>query len=302
MPPTPAGSSLEEAMSAYGFVFTLASAVPDLKAILEQAIAGKWTADRLTATVESSNWWRTNADTVRHLVTLQATDPATYSRSLANAKELITLKAQQMGRAIDDATAHRLALQTLTENASWDDQRLSMLVTNNTGLRRGDGASRALYGDAAQLHNHMTQVAQNYGVGYSESWLTSWVNEISSGRNSIDGWEAIMRARAKAAFPQFAQQIDAGMTIRDIADPYIATYAQTLEVPETDVTLRDSMIQRALSQSGPDGTTQTAMPMWQFQRQLKDDPRYDRTQQAKDDAFAALGKIGRDFGFVGGSA
>jgi hypothetical protein len=47
---------------------------------------------------------------------------------------MIQLKAQQLGRTLDDATAQRLAMQTLTENGSWDDQRLSQLLTNNTTL------------------------------------------------------------------------------------------------------------------------------------------------------------------------
>jgi hypothetical protein len=81
-----------------------------------------------------------------------------------------------------------------------------------------------------------------------------------------------MRARAKAAFPQFANQIDAGMTVRDIADPYISTYAQTLEVPETQVTLKDPAIKKALAQTGQDGTTQTSMPLWQFQRTAQGRP------------------------------
>jgi hypothetical protein len=167
------------------------------------------------------------------------------------------------------------------------------------GSRVGDGGYQ---GNAANLRDHMTQVAQNYGVAYTSSWLDGWINEVESGRDSLDGWESVMRARAKAAFPQFAAQIDAGMTIRDIADPYISTYAQTLEVPETQVTLNDTYIKKALSQTGQDGTTRASMPLWQFQRQLKDDPRYDRTQQAKDDAFTTLNKIGKDWGFVGASA
>jgi hypothetical protein len=49
----------------------------------------------------------------------------------------------------------------------------------------------------------------------------------------IDGFESLIKARAKAQYPHLASQIDGGMTVRDIADPYIASYAQTLEVPET---------------------------------------------------------------------
>lgn len=297
--PAAGGFSVEEAMSAYGFVFTLANAIPDLKAILDQAIAQEWTPDHLTAQVESSQWWNNNADTVRNLVTQQYTDPSTYRQNLANAVNMIHLKAQQLGRQLDEPTAQRLALQTLTENGSWDDQRLSQLLTNNSGLVHGSDHG-AVMGTAANYADHMTKIASSYGVAYTTDWLDSWINEVESGRNTLDGFDAVIRARAKAQFPQYADQLDAGMTIRDIADPYIATMAQTLEMAESDISLTDPYIKKALSTPSPDGV-QRAVPMWQFQRQLKDDPRYDKTLGARQDAYSALGKIGAAFGFFTGS-
>jgi hypothetical protein len=292
--------SMQEAMAAYGFVYQLANSTPALKDLLAEAIKAKWTEAQFTARLESSPWWMQHADTVRNLAIMHATEPGTYKQNLSNAQQMVWLKAKQLGRDITAAQANSLALRTLTENGSWDDQRLSVLITDNTKVATGDGG--AYVGNAAQLGDHMTQVAQNYGVAYTKPFLDAWINDVESGRNSIDGFEAVMRARAKAAFPQFGAQIDAGMTVRDIADPYISTYAQTLEVPETSVTLNDAAIKKALSQSGPDGTTRTAQPLWQFERQLKDDPRYDKTKAAKDDAFTALNKIGKDWGFVGSSA
>lgn len=292
--------STADAMASYGFVYQLAEAVPALKTFIDQAITDTWTPERLTATVESSDWWRSNADTVRNLVQLQATDPATYQRTLLNATDQVILKTTQLGRQIDMPTATALALRTLTENASWDDNRLTNLVAGVAPVQHAGGG--AYVNNAAQLADHMTQVAQNYGVPYTQDSMDYWLNAIQLGRDSLDGFESQMRARAKAQYPHFANQIDAGVTIRDIADPYIAQYAKTLEVPETDVTLKDPAIARALQQTGQDGQTQTSMPMWQFTRALKDDPRYDKTAQAKDDAYSTLAKVGKDFGFVGGGA
>lgn len=293
------GFSVADAMSAYGFVYQLANSVPDLKKFLDQAVKDKWEPNRLKAQIESSPWWMQHAETTRNLVIQQATEPGAYNRNIANATQQVWLKAQQLGRKIDHATAQRLALRTLTENFNWDDQRLSLLVADSTQLARGEGDS--YQGTAAQYSSHMAKVAEDYGVPHTSAWLDSWVSQVESGRNTLDAFDAVVKARAKAAFPHFATQIDAGMTVRDIADPYIQTYAKTLEVPETGVKLNDTAIQRALSQHGPDGTTRTAMPLWQFERQIKDDPRYDKTKQAREDAYGALGKIGSAFGFYTGS-
>jgi len=292
--------STEEALSSWGSLYNVVNAIPELRTYLDQGLQGGWTPQRLSAAISSSPWYMQHGDTVRNLIQLQTTDPASYTQNIANATRLVTLKAQQLGRSLTQAQAQALAYRTLVENASWDDQVLTQLVSGNSGIAAGENG--AYLGQAAQLYDHMTQVAQNYGVGYTKGWLDQYVTQVELGANSLDGFEAVIRARAKAAYPQFANQIDAGMTIRDIADPYISTYAQTLEVPETQVTLNDTYIKKALAQTGQDGQTQTSMPLWQFQRLLKDDPRYDRTQQAKDDAFSTLRKIGSDWGFVGGGS
>lgn len=288
------GLSVSDAMSAYGYVYTVAQSIPELNTILQDAVAHSWTADKLTASIESSPWYMQHADTVRNLAYQQYSEPGTYAQNLANAKNIITLKAQALGRTIDDATAGRLALQTLTENASFDDQRLSQLVTNTTGLTNANGAYSGL---AAQYRDHMTQVAQNYGVAYTDASMDNWVNQIESGANSLDGFESVMRARAKATYPPLADQIDAGMTVRDIADPYVQTMAKTLEVPQTEVTLNDPYIQKALTQRQPDGTA-TIQPLYQFTSALKKDPRYDTTVQARTDAYTTLKQIGADWGFT----
>lgn len=290
--------SVDQAMSAYGYVYELAKNVPELNAILRQAISGGWTADKLTATVESSPWWKKNADTVRTLVTQKFTDPATYAQNVANAKRLIGLKAQQLGRVVSGKALDQLVYQTLTTNASWDDQVLTSMVA--AGAPIGHHADGSYVSNAAELKTHMTEVAQSYGVPYTAKGLDGWIQRVQVGADSLSGFEDVMRARAKAQYPHLANQIDAGMTVRDVADPYIQTMAQTLELDEATVGLNDPHVQRALAQVGKDGAM-TSQPMWAFQRALKDDARYDKTQQAKDDAMSTLSHIGKDFGFQGGS-
>lgn len=289
--------SVEEAMGAYGYVYTIANAIPELRTILQSSIAAGDTADNLTAKIESSSWWMQNADTARNLAVQAASEPGTYAQNLANAKNLVSLKAQQLGRTLNDGTLTALALQTLTSNASWDDSVLSQAVTK-AGSFASEGLPDTYAGTAAQMQTHMNQVAESYGIPITDSQMGTWIGRVQSGADSLDGFESLVKARAKASYPQFADQIDAGQTVRDIADPYISTMAQTLEIPETSITLKDSYVQKALGQRNPDGTA-TSQPLWKFQQDLKRDPRYDQTTQAKTDAFTTLAHIGKDWGFEG---
>lgn len=282
--------SLQDALNAYGFVGTLANSIPDLRGILDQAIREEWQPAAFTRALQDSNWWKQNAESVRQLAQLQALDPATYQQNLLNASQKITLVANQMGRRVDP---NAVGLQALLNN--WDDEQIKSYIGATGSL--GVGSNDALFADAAQLDTHLREVAAAYGVAVTEDNFRGMLTQIQAGRDTVDGWEAVMRARAKAQFPHLASQIDAGMSVRDIADPYIATYAQTLEVPETGIKLTDPAIQKALSIRNQDGTAATK-PMWQFQRELKDDPRWDKTTNARTEAYTMVNQLGKDFGFL----
>lgn len=284
--------TLEDALDAYGFVGTLAKSIPELKSILNEAIKNEWMPERFTRKVMDSAWWRQNSDRARQLATLKATDPATYWQNLKNATDKVALIGQQMGRSQTRSQSGYVALMAMTQQ--WDDEQIRTYLAG-AKLGSNDGALR---GDAGQLDGHMRQVAQNYGVAYTDAGIRSFINTIQGGKNTLDGWDALMKARAKAQYAHLADQIDAGMTVRDIADPYIASYAQTLEVAETTVDwANDVNIKRALQmQDGKGGLT--TKPMHQFVRELKNDPRWDKTQNAEQEAYRMVSKLGKDMGFL----
>ncbi len=278
------------ALNTYGFVGTLANAVPELRAKFEQAAREEWPPERFSREIQDTGWWRSNADTARQLFTLQATDPATYAQNLANAEHKVWLAALQMGRQVD---ARALGLQALMGN--WDDQQLRAHIGAQGGYLTGENGQNT--GDAGQMQSHLKSVAAAYGVPVTDDWVGHAMNMIQSGRDTVEGYENVLQARAKASYPQFAEQITAGMTVRDIADPWISTMANTLEIADTDIDLTDPHIRRALTQRNPDGSA-TSQPLWAFERQLKDDPRYDKTKQARTEAYEMLQQVGRDFGFA----
>lgn len=285
---------LTTALNKFGFVGTLANAIPELRDIFAQAAAQEWPVEQFNRAVQDTGWYRTSADSARQLLTLQVTDPATFNQNWTNATTKVHLLAQQMGRnGVDPGTLQSLAMQALTGN--WDDEQLKAIIGERLPLATGEAGS--LTGDAAQLETHMRALASGYGVPITPAFLTGQLTAIQGGHNTLDGFESLMRARAKATYPQFADQIDLGMTVRDVADPWIASMAKTLEVPETQLSLDTPEVQKALQQRNPDGTV-TAQPLWQFTRALKDDPRYDKTTQARTDANSMMLQIGRDFGFA----
>lgn len=288
--------STQDAMAAYGYVFQIANAIPELKGLLDAASANMDSPDKLRATIESSPWWMQHADTVRNLAIQKAAEPGTYNQNLSNAMDSIKLKAQELGRTFTAQNLHDLAIRTLTENAGMDTKRLDELVTNSLHtLAGGPAGNRG--GTAAYIQDHLRQMASDYGQPMSQGNLDNWTAQIQSGANTIDGFESGMRMYAKSAYPPLAAQIDAGKTVKDIADPYVQTMAQTLEVPTTSINWNsDPYVKKALTTRNTDGTP-TIQPLWQFTQQVKQDPRYDKTVQARTDAYTTLAHVKNDWGF-----
>lgn len=281
---------MNKAIAQYAVVAQIANAIPELRGALQTAIDKQLSPDAFIATIAATPWYKAHAEPLRNLIELSASDPATYRLNLQNQTRKIADMAGAMGRTVDAAS---LAYQSLA--GGWADAFLQTAVGNNGHLATNGGAD-VFEGGAAQLEAHLHQTAEAYGVPVTTKDVTDTITLIQSGKDTTDGFDARMRARAKAAYPQFTDQINAGMTVQQIADPYLATYAKTLEVPQSTVTINDPMIKKALSAPGPDGKP-TSQPLWQFEQSIKHDPRYDKTDQAKTDAYTTLKQIGTDWGF-----
>jgi hypothetical protein len=269
--------SLSDALSQYGFVGDLANSIPELKGIFAQAAREEWDPAAFQRAVMDSRWWKTSSEAARTLATQSVTDPATYKQTIKNAATKVDLLMKQMGLAPQSsARLSQMANHFLVNN--YDDETIRRWLALNVGPKIGPEG--ALSGQAADLDAHLRQVASSYGVPFSDSTMNHELMMIMRGERTLESWESLMRERAKAAHPHLAAELDSGMTLRDIADPYIATMANTLEVAETNLDLTDLHVKRALN----------------------DDPRWDKTKQARTAAYETVAQVGRDFGFEGGAS
>lgn len=284
---------LQQASDQYGPLAQTLNSIPELRDMLQTAINKQWSPAYLQSYFEGTPWYQSHSDTARSALLTAAADPAVWQQQLANAGQLVAETANGLGVTVDN---NAIASQYLMQG--WTQQQLSDYIGQNGAWQYS--ANGAMVGSAAQAETKLKQLAQDYGIPATDAYVQGQVRNIVAGKDSIDGATQQYIQQAKAKYPQFAAQIDAGQTIRDIADPYMAQMSKTLEMPQTAITLDNTLVQKGLSQTDPTKGTQTSMPMWQFDQLLKADPRYDHTQQARTDAYTTLTQIGKDFGFTGG--
>jgi hypothetical protein len=128
--------------------------------------------------------------------------------------------------------------------------------------------------------------------------MAQWVKGAATGSLNEDEVKVWLTQQASSRYPALADRLKAGETLMDIASPYMQSYAQTLELNPNAISLKDNMIQSALSAKDAQGKP-TTKSVWEFENDLRNDPRYMKTQQAQDKSMAIGHQVLRDFGFMG---
>lgn len=277
---------MQTAIANYGFVAVFAQSNPEIKAILEEAAANEWDSARFERRLWDTAWWKGTDETRRSLQILQSTDPASYNAQLAiKADQINTLAAGYGKTGYDPYALAKAALEN-----GWNDNQLRQVISDTTAFRSVDGA---LTGQAGEIETHVRNTWASFGMSLSDEWAKNYAQEVLSGRQTLGGLDNEAARRAKQMFPNFADAFDQGKTLREIADPYITTLANTLELPPDQVNLQDPYIKKALQGQNGEPTS-----LWQFERSLKDDARWQYTKQANNEAYSLVQQIGKDWGFM----
>jgi len=140
--------------------------------------------------------------------------------------------------------------------------------------------------------------AARNGIMLSDQAAGEYATQIVAGKLDQDTVYNTLRDSAASAFPQLADKIKAGIDVKTLADPYIQSMSNILEVPYTSVDLFDPKVRGALSYTLPDGKLGTKS-IYDFEKELRQDPRWQYTKNAKRTVAESTLRVLQDFGFQG---
>lgn len=283
----------------YGLSAALLNSTPELMQLARDAVSGSWDATRFTAKLKNTNWWATTSDTMRKFIDLRNADPATFKQQWDQTAFRLNQLAVQSGMAnmLTQGTDINKMNQVLHDATwvsmaeGWTDDRVKSWLGSQVAYRQG----LPLGGEAAQNYDKLHTLAYANGRNYSDGWYNTWLQDIGGGRKTIDQAEQQIRNEAAAQYSAFGTQIKAGMNAVDLASPYIRAASQLLELPDGALGLNDKNVQKAMSATQKDGSPYS---LWQFQNDVRDDPRWRQTDNAREDAMKQARGVLGDFGFV----
>lgn len=192
-----------------------------------------------------------------------------------------------------------ISTEYLTANA--EDPRLWIEDKVKTDVLFGKKEVNSLAipeGPSGKYFVALKNFAADNGILLSDSAATSYANSIVT--NVIDENTAFnaLRESAAEAFPALADKIKAGINLKTLADPYIQSMSSILEIPDSGIDLFDPKVRNALAYTLPDGKVGTRS-IYDFEKELRKDPRWQYTNNARNEAASVASTVLKDFGFMG---
>lgn len=213
-----------------------------------------------------------------------------YGRGLADIGARIEEAAIEVGA---QATPEEIAAITaqVYDRAIEDNPALVRKLIRDTIKVKGGRAT----GEAGKNLAQLKQTAAANGLDLVKTFgseLNGWLQKINAGE-SIDTYKQTIRDVAKIGLPdKVAAMVDRGVDLETIYSPYKKTMASVLEISPETITLDDPTLRSAI---GPD----KEMSIYDFQRNLRQDSRWQYTDSARSEVAGLVNTVLKDFGFVG---
>lgn len=281
----------EQQAEQYGLTVNMLNAFPELKDIFKQATDGQWTVDRFQAEFRNTDFYKSRSDTQRKAIVQQYTDPASYGQLWGTTQDHVRTLMGDMGADTNNwGNIQQIAGHMIFDG--WTDEQ----ARNGIGQMITFGSKGMAAGKAGVTQQNLNSYAYSMGVQNADWWIQNAVRQVSSGQKTEQDFKNEIMSQAMAAFPQFSKQLQAGSTVQDLAQPYMQSMSQILEIAPGTVNVFDPTIRKALSYKDPTSGTAEAQPLWDFQNSLRSDDRWAKTQNAQDSAMGTAHKVLQDFG------
>ena len=278
--------------SAVGIIY----AVPELQQLFEDALNSEWTAASVKAAVQSSDWYLANNEYFRTAWAKASIGGADWTATQETARLAVQAAATAKGRTLTAAELEANTQRYIYEG--WGEVGRQQLLNDALAVGLTTGTDGFMAGAAGDLQQTLKDVANRNGLPLSQGYYESAAKSVASGLTTENDWIRDLRAQAASLWPSYADKINAGVDVGDLASGYVNTMANTLEINASEISLNDPSIREALS-SFDDKGNPLPMGLWDFQNKLRNDPRWMNTKQATDSISETANTVLEMFGLRG---
>jgi hypothetical protein len=135
-------------------------------------------------------------------------------------------------------------------------------------------------------------------MGVSDQEVRDAAKQIAMGKKTLDNYSVELQQKAAIEYPQLADRfkLNPKLTTYDIASPIIKMLAKVWEVEEDSIGFDNPIVVSYLKPGGADGKG-VAPSYYDLLLKAKNDPKYQLTQQANNEARDGASSLGNALGF-----
>lgn len=232
-----------------------------------------WSLDAFKLDMNSQPWRQKYNSKAIEDMDLEARFPELYADQLDADVEALRDEAVQFGADIAEDELRELAKQK--RRFGLTDAQMRNTLTDLATAKSGD-----FRGATGELQRTIREWSRRNGLTLTDNLVNDYVRRIQRGdMTEADVLQDLRRTYMAGAYPAWSDRIDAGYDIADIAAPYKERMARLLEIDDTSIDFNDPLLQKGLQGVGADGKP-SVVPLYEFERQVREDPRWQYTDNA----------------------
>ena len=214
-----------------------------------------------------------------------------YGRGVASTKAAILRIASGLIGTPSPEVLDALASEIYDAGIEDDANQIRDKVLSRFSYKAGN----IIGGTAGTNLSDLRKTAAANGIELDEIYgdkVQDWLKRVAQGE-SIETFKSLIRDRAAIGLPdKVANLLRQGLDLEDVYDPYRKIMASVLELQPDSIKLSDPTLTGAF-------TADRELPLYEFKRMLRKDPRWQYTDNAREETSSVALQILRDFGFQG---
>lgn len=169
----------------------------------------------------------------------------------------------------------------------YGEKAFDLGLTNNQfdNLILKDKKTGIIGGQTLGTVDDLESYADSFGVAnlLNADYWDEKKTQILAGELTPEDIQNDIRELSASAYPNYADQINSGTSLKSLASGYKATIAQVLEMDSSAINWQDKNLQRALQYVDPKTGQPAKLPVWEFKQMLRSTDAWQYTDNATEE-------------------
>lgn len=290
----------------YSYAYGLFVNNKELMNTLRTAIKENWTDTKFKASIQGSKWYQARDNNQRLAAAAEASDSRSFETTIGNvarglSDRILAITGQRIS-ITDPKLLERAKKLYRDKYNNWQDEVDNVVKAEYLTLQKNPDNIFDLGGLLGRYQDNFMSTARSFGQRISDDMAGTYAMQVAKGDLTEDDVIDKIRRQAAGMFPGYRDLIMQGINVDQISDTYRGWAASLFEVDEDAIDISDPSgigryISDALSYKDDKGNY-ASMPLGMFKQQIRNDPKWQFTENARNSYLDFGTGLLRQFGYT----